>query len=168
MLTLREYRKSDIGPLVALANNERVSRYMIDTFPYPYTRKDAEYWIDFAYNADGAITKVIEVNGQYAGSIGLTPQTGWRSHLAEIGYWLGEPYWGKGLATRALVMMCESAFVEHRFRKLYAPVLAPNAASMKVLEKCGFRLIGVLADEVLKRERFFDIHHFERYNPAID
>jgi len=89
-----------------------VSRYLIDTFTYPYTAQDAVWWIEEGCCADGLLTKAIEGDGRLVGSVGLTRQTGWRSHLAEVGYWLGEPYWGNGLAAMALQMMCGCAFVE--------------------------------------------------------
>lgn len=166
MLILRDYRDDDTDRLVEIANNEKVSRYLIDTFPFPYSSDDARWWIDEGCRAPGMVTKVIEVDGSFVGSIGLTRQTGWRSHLAEVGYWLGERYWGKGLATNALGLMCGQAFTELGIHKLFAPVLAPNTASMTVLQKCGFTKVGVLTDEVSKHHRYYDVHHFERRNTA--
>lgn len=166
MLVLRDYREDDADRLVELANNEEVSRYMIDTFPYPYTAQDARWWIEEGCRGPGMVTKVIEVDGSFVGSVGLTRQTGWRSHLAEVGYWLGEPYWGRGVATSALRIMCGHAFAELGIHKLFAPVLAPNTASMQVLRKCGFNKVGVLTDEVSKHHRYYDLHHFEQRNPA--
>ncbi len=168
MLKLREYQLQDVDQLVALADNENVSRYMIDTFPCPYTEKDARWWIGQGSCAPGMITRAIEVEGQLVGGIGLTEQAGWRAHVAEVGYWLGEPYWGKGYATTALRLMCGHAFSELQIRKLYATVLAPNKASMRILYKCGFTFVGVLEDEVAKHGRYYDIHLFERCNPLAE
>ncbi|MCB1924813.1 MAG: GNAT family N-acetyltransferase [Gammaproteobacteria bacterium] len=168
MLTLRDYRDDDAARLVQLANNPKVSRFLIDTFPYPYAIEDAEWWVREGCLGLGMITKVIDVDGTFVGSVGLTLQTGWRSHTAEVGYWLGEAYWGQGLATLALQRMCEQAFAEMRLRKVYAPVLAPNIASMRVLQKCGFTKVGVMVDDVVKQGRFFDVHHFERCHPSVD
>lgn len=160
MLTLRDYATSDIEALVALANNKLVSRFLVYTFPYPYTRADAEWWISEGVQAEGDVTKVIEYNGQFVGSVGLTRQLGWRDHLAEIGYWLGEPYWGKGIATQAVQQMTESAFSDLKLQKLYAPILAPNQASMRVVEKCGYELEGVLKREVFKDGQYYDVYRF--------
>ncbi|MGB5832287.1 MAG: GNAT family N-acetyltransferase, partial [Thiohalocapsa sp.] len=168
MLNLRDYRKTDAGRLVELANNERVSRYLIDTFPHPYRLQNAEGWISTGCREPGTITKVIELDGCFVGSIGLTLQSGWRSHLAEVGYWLGEPYWGQGLASTALARMSEHAFAELGCHKLFAPVMAPNRASMRVLLKSGFRLVGIMADEVAKQGRFYDVHHFERLSASAE
>ncbi len=155
---LRAYRSDDIDALTAIANNERVSRYLIDTFPYPYTREDASWWIDSGAAQHGAITRAIEHDGRLVGTIGVAPQHGWRAHIAEIGYWLGEHYWGRGIASDALRLMSQHAFEELGYRKLIAPVLAPNGASMRVLEKCGYTKEGILKEEVCKHDRYYDIH----------
>jgi len=160
MILLREYTDSDLERLVTLANNQNVSRYLVSTFPYPYTFKDAEWWIGTGSNQNGAITRVVEYRGLFVGSVGITPQSGWRDHLGEIGYWVAEDYWGKGLATAALREMTAYGLANRQFRKLYAPVLGPNVASMRVLEKCGYQREAILKDEVQKGGRYFDIHHF--------
>lgn len=163
-IEIRDYQASDADRLVLLANNEKVSRYLKYTFPHPYTKADADWWIAVGSHEKGAITKVIEWQGEFVGSVGITPQAGWRGHVAEIGYWLGEDYWGKGIATAALAGMSELAFETLGFRKLYAPVLAPNTASMKVLEKNGYRLEGILTREVMKNDEYFDIHQYAKHS----
>lgn len=162
MITLRDYESWDADRLVELANNENVSRYLIYTFPYPYTKEDAEWWIETGAHQNGAVTKVIQFEHTFVGSVGITPQTGWRSHLAEIGYWLGERFWGRGIATEALRQMTERTFSESPFDKLFAPVLAPNAASMRVLEKNSYELEGILKKEVEKDGCRFDVHHYAK------
>ncbi len=164
MLSLRDYTSTDVERLLELANNKQVSRYLVDTFPYPYTRADAAWWINIGCKEKGVTTKAIEHAGELVGGIGIKAQPGWRQHLAEIGYWLGEDYWGKGIASTALQQMTENAFALG-YRKLYAPVLATNAASMRVLEKCSYRLEGILKGEVLKDDQYFDVHHYARYRP---
>jgi [ribosomal protein S5]-alanine N-acetyltransferase len=163
MIGLREYTESDLDRLVALANSQNVSRYLVYTFPYPYTLKDAEWWIGTGSKQNGAIVRVIEYQGVFVGNIGITRQTGWRDHLGEIGCWLAEDYWGKGIATAALRQMTDYGFSHRDFRKLYATALAPNIASMRVLEKCGYQREAILKDEVQKSGTYFDIHHFARH-----
>lgn len=165
MITLRDYTSTDVERLVELANNENVSRYLAYTFPYPYTKPDAEWWISTGVSVNHAVTKAIEFEGEFVGSVGLTPQTAWKAHSAEIGYWVGEAYWGKGIATEALRMMSDIALSSLKYRKLFAPVFAPNQASMRVLEKCGFSLEGVLKREVVKGGQFFDLHHYAKFCP---
>ena len=167
MVTLRDYQYADIDRLVELANNKKVSQYLVYTFPFPYTAADAESWIFQGSKMDGTVTKIIEYNGIFVGSVGLSPQAGWRQHCAEIGYWLGEAYWGKGIATRALNMMTEAAFNLHNLKKLYAPVMSPNIASVKVLEKCGYQLEGILKFEVVKDNQYYDIHRFAKLAPQM-
>ncbi len=164
MITLRDYVTPDVERLVELANHENISRYMVYTFPYPYTKPDAEWWISTGASMNHAVTKVIEY-GEFVGSVGFTPQTGWKAHSAEIGYWVGEAYWGKGIATEALRMMSDIAFSTLKFQKIFAPVFAPNQDSMRVLEKCGFSLEGVLKHEVVKGGNYFDLHHYAKFRP---
>ncbi len=160
MIKLRDYKKEDVERLVQLANNKNVSRYLIDTFPFPYTKEDAEWWIETGSKENNAVTKVIEYNSELVGSIGITPQAGWRNHIAEIGYWLGEDYWGQGIASAALKEMVHQVFAAKQYSKLFAPVLEPNKVSMKVLEKNGFVLEGILKQEVTKDGQRYDVHHW--------
>ena len=164
MITLREYKKADVDRLVELANNENVSKYLIYTFPYPYKKQDAEWWIEVGATANNSVTKVIEYNGIFVGSVGIIPQSGWKAHSAEIGYCLGEEYWGKGIATESLRMMTEIGFSELEFRKLFAPVLGPNKASMRVLEKCGYILEGVFKQDVYKGGNYQDGYYFAKFS----
>lgn len=162
MVYLREYADSDLDRLVHLANDENVSQHLVYTFPYPYTRADAEWWIGTGSKQNGRIARVVEYHGVFVGTVGITPQSGWREHLGEIGYWLGQDYWGRGIATAAVQQMTDYGFSNRHFRKLYATVLAPNIASMSVLEKCGYQREGILKNEVQKGGAYFDTHHFAR------
>ncbi len=76
MITLREYLEADIEQLVRLANNKNISRYLIDTFPYPYTKQDAQWFLETGSLANGSVAKVIEYEGEFVGIVGITPQTG--------------------------------------------------------------------------------------------
>ncbi|MBI3773054.1 MAG: GNAT family N-acetyltransferase [Gammaproteobacteria bacterium] len=163
MITLRDYAITDADRLVDLANNENVSRYLIYTFPYPYTKQEATWWIETGSKANNSVTKVIEYRGDFVGTIGITPQTGWKSHSAEIGYWLGEEYWGKGIATEAIRIMSDLAFSDMNYKKLFAPVLGPNKTSMRTLEKNGYVLEGVFKDEAFKSGQYFDVSYYAKY-----
>ena len=135
MISIREYNKDDAERLVLLANNRNVSKYLALTFPFPYTKKDSQWWIETGCKLNNAINRVVEYNGEFVGGVGITPQKGWKIHIAEIGYWLGEEYWGKGIAVEALKQMTNLANSTKKYQKLFAPVLGPNKASMRVLEK---------------------------------
>ncbi|MGB0212705.1 GNAT family N-acetyltransferase [Algiphilus sp.] len=160
MIELRPYRGDDAERLVALADNARVSRYLTDLFPHPYTREDAEWWIAHGAREVHSDAWAIEHRGELVGGIGVTVQSGWRRHLAEIGYWLGEPYWGRGLAAEAVRRVTAAIFGNPDIRKIYAPVLGANRASMRVLEKNGYQREGVLREEVFKRGQYHDLHIF--------
>ena len=109
MINLREYKKEDADRLIRLANNKNVSKYLTPFFPFPYTKKDAHWWLETGRILNDAINKVIEYNEEFVGGIGIKPQKGWKSHIAEIGYWIGEEYWGNGIATDALKQMTKLA-----------------------------------------------------------
>ncbi|MCW8955664.1 MAG: GNAT family N-acetyltransferase [Gammaproteobacteria bacterium] len=167
MIILRKYKKSDANRLVDLANNENVSRFLVNTFPYPYTIKDAELWIETGSRANGSITKVIEYRGEFVGSVGIIPQTGWKNHLAEIGYWVGEEYWGNGIATEALRTISDLALSSLKYKKLFATVFGPNKASIRVLEKCGYSLEGYLKYEVFKGGKYYDVCHYAKHKATL-
>ena len=150
---IRPWLPSDAGDLARLADNEAVWRNLRDAFPHPYERKDARAWIRAATRqfpcqhfaiAAGSPAPVL------AGGIGLILQTDVHAGTAEIGYWLGETYWGRGIMSAALGAFTDFAFAEFRLRRIYAQVLEWNPASMRVLEKCGYEAEGRLRKSALK------------------
>jgi len=153
---LRPWRESDQEALVRHANNHRVWRNLTHTFPHPYALADAEHWLSIANTDPRSIHLAIELQGQAIGGVGAIAGTGISVATADFGYWLGESFWGRGLATAAA-----SAFKEHlvrskRFARLQAPVFAWNPASMQVLEKVGFSREGVLRNSVTKDGELID------------
>lgn len=162
MVNLREFKVDDIDRLVVLANNRNVSKYLTDIFPYPYTKEDAIWWLETGAKNNAGLHYAIDYQNEFVGAIGITPQSGWKNHSAEIGYWLGEPYWGKGIATIALTEMTEYSFSVLGFKKLFAPVFEQNKASMRVLEKCDYRREGILEYDVLKDGEYHHLHYFAK------
>lgn len=139
---LRPYRSGDAGALCAVADDFDVARWMVRRFPHPYTLHDAEEWIAIAMADPRGQILAIEVDGAIAGGIAIEPHGGERTGTALFGYWLGRMYWGRGIATEAARMLSDVALQNSGLRRLEATVFAPNAASAKVLEKCGFTLEG--------------------------
>jgi [ribosomal protein S5]-alanine N-acetyltransferase len=139
---LRPYRNGDASALCAVANDFDVARWMVRRFPHPYTLRDAEEWIGIAMAAPRGQILAIEVDGAVAGGIAVEPHEGERQGTALFGYWLGRAYWGRGIATEAARMLSDFALQSGDLRRLEAMVFAPNAASAKVLTKCGFTLEG--------------------------
>jgi RimJ/RimL family protein N-acetyltransferase len=139
---LRPYRSGDASALCAVADDFEVARWMVRRFPHPYTLRDAEEWIAIAMaDARGQIF-AIEVDGAIAGGITVEPLGAERTGTALFGYWLGRAYWGRGIATEAARMLSDFALQSGDLRRLEATVFGPNAASARVLEKCGFTLEG--------------------------
>lgn len=156
MISLRDYKESDVDRLVELANNEAVSRFLIDSFPYPYTKADAQWWI--RTGRCDRISKVIEWDGLFVGSVGAEPGQGEKRKQYAIGYWLGEPYWGQGILSSALAMFVDELFATTDVERLQAWVYSENIGSMKVLERAGFNKDAILKNALYKHGRLFDEH----------
>ena len=137
-LKLRAWNKGDEKSLLMYANNRKVSINLRDRFPFPYTQKDALEWIELANQSSPLESFAIELDGHAIGGIGLILGTDIFRCSAEVGYWLGEPYWGKGLMTDALTLITEYAFKNFDLTRVWAGVFDWNPASAKVLEKAGY------------------------------
>lgn len=135
---IRPWRESDAESLAVHANNINVARNLRDRFPHPYTRKDAREFLKFATSLEDESNLAIEVDGAAVGAIGYLPGTDVERFSAEIGYWLGEEYWGRGIVTEALVLMTAHAFERARLLRLFALPFADNVPSARVLEKAGY------------------------------
>ena len=139
-ITLRPYGEDDIPALADLANNPRVSANLRDVFPHPYTLSDAEHFVRDLANAPGMHNFAILVEGRLAGGAGVALLGDVYRRTAEVGYWLGEPFWGRGIATRVVCAICEHALTLGPICRLEAGVFEGNRASQRVLEKAGFEL----------------------------
>lgn len=153
---VRPWRDDDRVSLVRHANNRKVWRNLKDRFPHPYTDADAENWLTLARTDPDKTGFAIEIDGACAGGVGLVPLADVHARCAHIGYWLGEPFWGRGIMTRVVGALTRHAFAERGFLRLEAPVFAWNPASMRVLEKCGYEREGVLRKSVFKDGEVID------------
>lgn len=167
---LREFRLADRTALQQLADNPRVSAYLRDAFPSPYTAEDARRWLSYCIAAEGKPLHlaVASESGGLIGGIGLTEQADVERHSVEVGYWLGEPWWGRGIAAAAVRAMTGYAFWELSFRRCFAGVYAGNEPSRRVLEKAGYQAEGVLRKHVFKRGRFLDKFMYGRLRSDLD
>jgi len=147
---IRPYRASDREAVVHLANNWHVARNMRNRFPHPYSHADADAWLAFLGTQNPLTNFAIEVGGEYAGGIGLTLESDVFYRCAEIGYWLGEPFWGGGIATAAVRAFTKFAFDNFDLLRIFANVFAWNPASGRVLEKAGYVREGVMRQCVCK------------------
>lgn len=154
---LRPFDQGDRDRLVEIANDRRISRNLRDRFPYPYTIRDAEEWIDLASQQEPVIHFAIEVDGAIAGGIGLEPLEGEKRHVFEVGYWLAPSYWNQGIATEALMALIDYALETFpNTHRLQASTFGWNPASGRVLEKCGFHKEATLRDAIIKDDELTD------------
>ena len=147
---LRPWREGDEPSLVRHADNYEVWRRLRDGFPHPYTRADAEWWIAFAKQQDPQTHFAIEVRGEATGGIGLELRSDIERRSAEIGYWLGEDLWGRGITTVAVRAVTEYGFEALHLTRIFAVPFATTSASIRVLEKCGYVHEGTMRRSAIK------------------
>ncbi len=153
---IRSWRPGDEASLVRHANNRNVWRNLRDEFPHPYTPADAAEWIRKATGASPETAFAIAVDGAAVGGIGLRLGHDVYRRSAEIGYWLGEAYWGRGIATEAVHAMTDYGFARFDLARLWAGVFESNPASTRVLEKAGYELEARLRQSVTKDGQTMD------------
>lgn len=161
VVSLRTFRREDAPRLAELANNEKIAVNLRDGFPHPYTPEDAEKFIEMAIAKSDQIF-AIEYQGEYVGNIGVHLKSDVYRLGAEIGYFMGEPYWGKGIMTKAVNLVCDYAFRELGIIRIDTGVFDFNPASMRVLEKCGFVREAVFRKSVIKRGKICDEVRYAR------
>ena len=155
-IRLRSLRYSDRENLARLANNKKIWQNLRDMFPHPYHIEDAEKFIDSVKLQDPQVIFAIDYMYQLAGVIGMVLQVDVYRKSAEIGYWIGEPFWNKGIATAALQLATDHGFSTLKLERIFAGVFSFNEASKKVLEKCGYQLEGISRRAVFKNSKFWD------------
>lgn len=149
-IKLRPFALSDIERLAQLANNKNVWDNLRDYIPHPYTEKDAEEYIIFCNNQNPMTNFAIAYNDELVGTIGLILQKDVYRKSAEIGYWIGEPYWGKGIVTKAVELMVEYGFQNLDIIRIFTGVFDFNIGSQKVLEKNGFEKEAIFKNAIFK------------------
>ncbi len=164
-IALREFRDSDSFKLATLCNNNKIHDNLRDLIPFPYLEQDAKYFINLCRNENPKTNLAIEFNGEFAGVIGLGLQTDVYKLSAEIGYWLGEPFWGKGIATRAVRLMLDYGFSTLGVVRIYSSVFDYNKPSQRVLEKAGFELEGIFRKAVFKNAKIYDEYRYAKLKP---
>jgi ribosomal-protein-alanine N-acetyltransferase len=150
-IEIRPWQRGDEEVLPRVANNRAIWRNISNRFPYPYGRQEALDWIAIANREpENAQHFAIEMKGAVVGGVGFEREQDLSTLTAEIGYWIGEPFWGRGIATLALTSATQLAFRDFDFVRLQAGVLEWNPASCRVLEKVGYSLEGRLRSHVYK------------------
>ncbi|MHB1051265.1 MAG: GNAT family N-acetyltransferase [Bacteroidota bacterium] len=153
---LRPWRHGDEPSLVLHANNRKIWENVRDHFPFPYTMPDADRWIFHASTALYNTVFAIVVNGKAAGSIGLVQKDDVYKKSMELGYWLGEEFWGQGIMSEAVASVTEYGFSTFDIVRIYADVFEWNIPSARVLEKNGYRCEARLTKAIVKEGRIGD------------
>jgi RimJ/RimL family protein N-acetyltransferase len=164
-ITIRQWKEDDLPNLVQYANNTQVWNNLRDYFPSPYTEADAINWLEKMAVQTPIVNLAIDVDGEAVGGIGLILNTDVYLYSAEISYWIGEPFWNKGVATEAIRQMIEYCNYYFDIVRIYAEVFETNKASMRVLEKNGFYLEGVRRKAVYKNAVLMDDYIWVKLRP---
>lgn len=148
MISLRDFGSEHAGRLKTYLNNPEVMKFLTTRIPQPYKNEDAIWWIN--EGSKSGIVKAIHYQDVFVGAVGAERLQFERQHSAEVGYWLGQRYWGRGIATNALREFCSFVFTTTDIIRLQAHVYEGNIASERVLQKVGFRLEGQLEKAIFK------------------
>ena len=159
---LRKFRKSDVDSIVKHANNYNVAKFLTSEFPYPYYKKDAEPFISVVSNENPTKVFAIEIEGEAAGAIAVTPQTESGRKEGELGYWIGEKYWNHGIATSAIKRIVDYGFRTFDIDRIYATPFIENKASQRVLIKSGFKQESSSKVTIIKNKEPYDVFIFSK------
>jgi [ribosomal protein S5]-alanine N-acetyltransferase len=153
---LRKWSSEDIDCLVQYANNTNIAENLTNQFPHPYTVSDGIVFINITTQHSPTQIFCIDVNGQAVGAIGIHPQQDIFCKNAELGYWLAEPFWGKGIMTAVVKQVVDYGFQNFAIDRIFARPFRTNISSQKVLEKAGFVLEAILAKTIYKNGIYQD------------
>lgn len=165
---LRAWVPEDSGSLIKYAGNPQITRFMSDGFAQISTPEGAANFIKFANTGTDKIYRAIEVNGEVVGGIGISVQTDIYRKNAELGYWLAEPFWGKGIISKAIPLIVAEAFKTLEINRIFAKPFHSNFASHRILEKSGFKLESVFEKTVLKNGEYFDEYIYAIRKPVAN
>ena len=156
---IKKWELSDAKDLAAALSNKKVQDNLRDGLPYPYTEQDGKEFISAMLSADENETFAfaITVDNMVIGSIGIFRQGNIHRQTAELGYYIAEEYWGKGIMTEAVKQICEDVFANSDIIRIYAEPFAYNVASCRVLEKVGFQYEGTLRSNAVKNSKVIDM-----------
>ncbi|MFI5227947.1 MAG: GNAT family N-acetyltransferase [Gemmatimonadales bacterium] len=160
--TVRSYRVGDAASLARHGNNRRVWENLRDRFPHPFTESDGAAYIAHVLAADDETSFAIDVRGDAVGGISLHPGSDIERIAAEVGYWIGEDLWNRGIASAAIRLVTEHAFAARGLMRVFAVPFTTNAASCRALEKAGFQREGLMRQSALKDGRSLDQYLYAR------
>lgn len=161
---LREWTINDIPFLAESMNNPNVQKNLRDGIPYPYTEKDAEDYIKstLAQPPGNIFTRAVIADGNAAGNISVGRKDNVHRLTAELGYYLAEPYWGRGIASEAIRQITDFVFSNSDIVRIFAEPYAYNIASCRALEKAGYTFEGTLRKNAIKDGEFLDMKMYAK------
>ncbi len=156
---LRKWRLSDAKDLAAALNNEKILNNLRDGLPFPYTEQDARDYIVAMLSSEenSSFAYAITIEGRAVGSIGAFRQGNIHRQTAELGYYLAEEYWGRGIVTEAIRQLCGIVFDTTDILRIYAEPFAYNTGSRRALEKAGFTFEGMMKNNAVKNGKVLDM-----------
>lgn len=156
---IKKWELSDAAALAAALSNKKIQDNLRDGLPYPYTEQDGRDFISamLSANKNETVDFAITVDKEVVGSIGVFRQGNIHRQTAELGYYIAEEYWGKGIMTEAVKQICEYVFDKSDIIRIYAEPFAHNTASQRVLEKAGFQYEGTLRKNAVKNGEVIDM-----------
>ena len=166
---IRKWKLSDAKDLAAALSNKKVQDNLRDGLPYPYTEQDGKDFISAMLSADenDTFAFAITVDEKAIGSIGVYRQENIHRQTAELGYYIAEKYWGKGIMTEAVKQMCRYVFDKTDIIRIYAEPFAYNIASCRALEKAGFQYEGTLRNNAVKNGKVIDMKMYSILNTEL-
>ena len=166
---IRKWELSDAKELSTALSNRKIQDNLRDGLPYPYTEQDGADYISAMLSADENETFAfaITVDNKVVGSIGVFRQENIHRQTAELGYYIAEEYWGKGIMTEAVKQICKYVFDKSDIVRIYAEPFAHNMASCRVLEKAGFQYEGTLRSNAVKNGKVIDMKMYSLLKSEI-
>ena len=166
---IRRWELSDARDLATALSNKKIQDNLRDGLPYPYTEQDGKEFISamLAANESDTFAFAITVNGKVIGSIGAFRQTNIHNKTAELGYYIAEEYWGKGIMTEAVKQLCDYVFSHTDIIRIYAEPFSYNIGSCRVLEKAGFQYEGTLRSNALKNGNVLDMKMYSKLKTEL-
>ena len=166
---IRKWRLSDAKELAAALSNKKILDNLRDGLPFPYTERDAKEYIEAMLAADenNTFAFAVVLDDRVIGSIGAFRQGNIHSRTAELGYYIAEEHWGRGIMTDAVKQLCEYIFSNTDVIRIFAEPFAYNTGSCRVLEKAGFEFEGVLRANAVKNGRVIDMRMYARILSGI-
>ena len=155
-LELRPFTIDDAPSIAKYANNENIEKWLRDGFPHPYTLEDAIEFIEPLVDMESPNIFAVSLDGEAIGSLGVFFQENVYKKSAEIGYWLGEPFWGRGIMSSSIKFLTKYLFSTYDLVRIFSEPYSDNTASKKALEKAGYKYEGTKRMAVYKHGNFHD------------